>query len=201
MGLEVFDAFACHLYGQRPDGWPDATWGFGSASELAGRYRAVLDDLGLADRPLMFTEFGGPSKDFGGDQQKRARYYGMMTETLSKIGPCAPFKWEDAGVPGFGMVGTPALAAVSAVAKELRKAPEIPTSVPQTGEIPMANTIEEYLAANPGDDWTGIVETPALVDGKLQTVRECYLGDGTVLREVFSKKTGKHEVWPVGPKA
>ena len=87
-------------------------------------------------------------------QEDRANYYGRYIETFARAGgaACFPFKFEDNGVPGYGIEGTPALAAVSEQIRGLT--PEVPTHEPEIGEIPMSEepfrgTIAEYLTAHP----------------------------------------------------
>mgnify|MGYP001602779130 FL=1 len=62
------------------------------------------------------------------------------------------------------------------------------------------HTIEEWLRLHPFVEmWTDIVEWPALtvdLSGKcgVEMVRECALGD-SILREFYSVKSGRREVW------
>ena len=108
--LSSVDAISIHPYGQRPIDWPDKTWGFGWAADLLDRYKGF-------GKPLWVTEYGGPAEDFS-SAALRASYYGHMTRTISlQCAAAFPFKYEDAGVPGFGIEGTLALDAVSKIAR------------------------------------------------------------------------------------
>lgn len=106
--LGPVDAIAVHPYGQRPSHlFPRADWGFGTLTQLLARYRRFR-------KPLWITEYGAPVVQFQ-TASERGEYYGRMIATSAEL-ECAailPFKWEDAGVPGFGITGTPAAAAVS----------------------------------------------------------------------------------------
>ena len=148
--LSPVDAIAVHPYGQRPNGWPDKSWGFGWAAELLSRYTRFL-------KPIWVTEYGGPLADFGGDSAKRGRYYGAMTETCASFGPnigaAFPFKYEDAGVPGFGIEGTPALAAASAAIATLTNSPlaNLPQlSTPELSKPGGPMKLEEVAAKHGG---------------------------------------------------
>ena len=152
--LGPVDAIAIHGYGQRPDGYRGPGWGFGWLSDLYRNYERF-------GKPVWGTEYGG-TVDIGSGQFKtegifdddtdRADYYGRYLQTFARAGgaACFPFKYEDEGVPGYGMRGTPTLAAVSEQIRRLT--PEIPIPPPQIGETPMEpfrGTIEQWLADHP----------------------------------------------------
>ena len=130
--LGPVDAIAIHGYGQRPDGYRGVTWGFGWLHDLYARYERF-------GKPIWGTEYGG-TVDVGSgqfktegifdDQADRANYYGRYIETFAQAGgaACFPFKFEDNGVPGYGIQGTPALTTVSEQIAKL--ATNIPIPIP-----------------------------------------------------------------------
>lgn len=105
--LSPVDAIAVHPYGRRMTGYPRAGWGFGEATELITQYKRF-------SKPLWITEWGGKTQDFS-SQLERTDYHRWGVITLHDAGcaACFPFKWEDNGVPGFGLVNTSALAAIT----------------------------------------------------------------------------------------
>ena len=114
--LAPFDAIAVHPYGRHPVGFRD--WGFGPVRDLVGQYYRF-------NKPIWITEFCAPAQDFRSPGERADYYGGMALECNELYAAVFPFKYEDAGVPGFWMVGTAALAAVSAVAKAQVKVPKI----------------------------------------------------------------------------
>lgn len=161
--LSVFDAIAVHPYGRHPAGW--AEWGFGPVKELIDQYKRFW-------KPIWITEFGAPPKDFTGGQGTRADYYGRMTKECAELyAACFPFKYEDQGVPGFGMVGTPALAAVSAVALSQREASPVAESDTPSGDT------------QGGDMST--VDLDKAIDDKAAALAAA----GTMVGKVYKRKT------------
>ena len=130
--LSVFDGDALHTYGERPDGWSDSTWGFGWAAELIDNYCTEIEENHHYPLPIWITEYGAPADDLGGSEAVRSHYYGAMAKTFIRHGrvlAAFPFKWEDDGVEGFGLLDLnrkprPALTVVSAIALSLASSDE-----------------------------------------------------------------------------
>lgn len=178
-GLAVVQAVAIHPYGRRPtQNFPTPTWGFGTLESLVDQYRRF-------GKPIAITEFGVKLSDgfraraaenahprdvavlsramgFDGFRANpadvRGQYYGDMVTAAAEVG-CEfvlPFKYEDEGVPGFGMRGTPALDAVTKASFNLDHEIEIQT--PQNGEIamvtePYKGTLADWLAETEEKLW------------------------------------------------
>lgn len=147
--LSPVDAISVHPYGQRVNHFPQAGWGFGEFSDLVKRYKRF-------GKPIWITECGGPIQDFR-SQEERATYYGKLVEVADWVGCAAvlPFKYEDAGVPGFGIEGTPALAAVSEQIQRLGTISPPPKNSDAGGPM----TLEEVAAKHGG------LYSPAVVLG------------------------------------
>lgn len=98
LDLEMLSAVSVHPYGQRPDDWPDQTWGFGCTSDLVAAYQR----FGL---PVWASEFGGQS-DLFASEHERAVYHSQQIATLDAAGAeeAHVFCYSDAMVPGFGLV-------------------------------------------------------------------------------------------------
>ena len=97
-GSLAYDGVGIHPYGQRaPDGWPDASWGFGDLSDVYDRYYAA------AGLPLWVTELGTV------DAVRQAEYltnvYTLTRDAyLSRVPVVLWFCWSDAMVSPFGVL-------------------------------------------------------------------------------------------------
>ncbi len=172
--LSVFDVLAVHPYGRHPAGWAD--WGFGPVADLVDQYKRF-------GKPIWITEFGAPAKDFTGGQGTRADYYGRMTAECAELYAAVfPFKWEDAGVPGFGMVGTPALAAVSAVALTSRQQASVPALDEPTHETNDVNDYEEGVWIPMKNNMTP-AEREASITAKINQLKDDHVNVGTVYKK------------------
>jgi hypothetical protein len=98
--LPLVDYIAVHLYGVRPKpSWhPEghSTWGFGSLPEK-------LDGYAAYGKPLMITEYGLPTQDFG--PSVGASFHREMVLALTNlVYAFMPFCMGDDMVPGYGML-------------------------------------------------------------------------------------------------
>ena len=98
LDLSMLSAIGVHPYGQRPDGWPDQTWGFGNTRDLVTSYKRFK-------LPIIASEFGGEIGLFV-DEHERAVYHSMQITTLNMCGveEADIFCYSDSMVPGFGLV-------------------------------------------------------------------------------------------------
>ena len=144
-GLAVVDGLAAHPYGQRANGLPREGWGFGEFSDLIGRYKRF-------GKPIWITECGGPARDFR-NQAERGAYYGELVNAANASG-CAgvlPFKYEDEGVPGFGMQGTPSLEAFRQASTKMQASGTAKTDSRHENGLDEGGTVKlEALAAQHG---------------------------------------------------
>lgn len=124
------DALGIHPYGRRPTAtFPAPDWGFGPLPEFIAGYKRF-------GKPIWLTEFGAVLAQFT-SQGQRGEYYGRMVESAAAIGceAAIPFKYEDAGVPGYGMAGTSALPSFSlAVANAKLTAGSNSSNAPETAQ-------------------------------------------------------------------
>ena len=141
--LSIFDGDALHPYGQRPAEWDDTHWGFGWARDLVTAYIVEIDaDNGLPPAlPIWITEYGATLTECRTPKRRGVYYLEMLRTLIETPGVCAvfPFKYEDTGVPGFGLLDadgneTPALTMIRDFLREIEIHPEEIKTVGQTLE-------------------------------------------------------------------
>ncbi|NMC70246.1 MAG: hypothetical protein GYA57_09300 [Myxococcales bacterium] len=150
-GSLAYQGVGIHPYGQRaPDGWPDASWGFGDLSDLYDRYYAA------AGLPLWVTELGTV------DTARQADYlrnvYTLTRDSyLSRVPVVMWFCWSDAMVAPFGVLDAgggrkPSYDAYAAVAPDWDPAcgSTTPADADGDGWSPPADCDDGNAAVHPG---------------------------------------------------